>query len=53
MDYNSSFKSLIVLDGLDFCGGNVFQSFITVLGINEYIPGSELEHPHVVKNMAH
>ena len=36
MDYNGSFKSRIVRDGLDVCGGNVFQSLITVLGINEY-----------------
>ena len=41
VDYNGSFKSLIVCDGLDVCGGNVFQSLITVLGMNEYNSGSD------------
>ena len=41
MDYNGSFKALIVRDGLDVCGGNVFQSFKTVLGINEDTPRSD------------
>jgi hypothetical protein len=53
VDYNGSFKSLIVCDGLDVCGGNVFQSLKTVLGMNEYTPGSDWERPHTVKNMAH
>ena len=34
----NSFKCLIVRDGLDVCVVNVFQSSITVLGINEYTP---------------
>ena len=40
MDYNGSFKRLIVRDGYYVCGGNVFQSLTTVLGIDEYILGS-------------
>ena len=28
-------KVLIVRDGYDVCGGNVFQSSITVFGMNE------------------
>ena len=53
VDYNGSLKNLIVRDGLDVCGGNVFQSLIIVLGMNEYAPGSDWERPHMVKNMAH
>ena len=34
----NSFKCLIVRYGLDVCVVNVFQSSITVLGINEYTP---------------
>ena len=38
---NGSFKGLIVHAGYDVCGGSVFQSYITVLGINEQTPGSD------------
>ena len=41
MDYNGSFTGLIVRDGLDVCGGNVFKSLIAVLCMNEYTPGSD------------
>ena len=40
MDYNGSFKGLIVRAGYDVCGGNVFQSSKPVFGMNEYTPGS-------------
>ena len=41
MGCDSSFKCLIVRDELDVCGGNVFQSLIAVLGMNEYTLGSD------------
>ena len=42
MDYNGSLKSKHVRDRYDVCDGNVFQSLITDLGINEYTPGSDI-----------
>ena len=42
MDYNGSLKSKNVRDRYDVCDGNVFQSLITDLGINEYTPGSDI-----------
>ena len=41
MDCNGAIKSLIVRDGFDVCVGNVFQSLITALGMNECTPGSD------------
>ena len=44
MGCNGSFKGLIVCDGYDVCGGNVFKSLRTILGMSEYTPGSNTNY---------